>query len=89
MMISRASRVACRASSASRRASSAAPSGSRSIRRASASAAKPMPDTVLASESCMSRASRVRSDWEASSDSVSAWRSSSPRSAAPAQAISG
>ena len=60
-MISRAWRVASRASSASRRASTAAPSGSRSIRRDSASAAKPMPDTVLASESCMSRASRARS----------------------------
>ena len=61
VMISRASRVAWRASSASRRASAAAPSGSRSIRRESASAAKPMPETVLASESCMSRASRARS----------------------------
>ena len=60
-MISRASRVAWRASSASRRASSAAPLGSRSIWRESASAANPIPETVLASESCMSRASRERS----------------------------
>ena len=68
-MISRAWRVAWRASSASRRASTAAPSGSRSIRRESASAAKPIPETVLASESCMSRASRARSA------SAASWRS--------------
>ena len=85
-MISRAWRVAWRASSASRRASIAAPSGSRSIRRESASAAKPMPETVLASESCMSRASRARSSSAASRallrgelGSASAWRSSSRR----------
>ena len=88
-MISRASRVAWRASSASLRASAAAVAGSRSMWRASASAAKPMPETVLASESCMSRARRARSDCEASSDSVAAWRSSRPRSPAPAAAISG
>ena len=58
---SRASCAAVRASAASLRASSTAPGGSTSIRRDSASAAKPMPCTVLASESCMSRASRSRS----------------------------
>ena len=89
-MISRAWRVAWRASSASRRASATAPSGSRSIRRDSASAAKPIPETVLASESCMSRASRARSSsaasrrsWLASSRSASAWRSNSRRASAP------
>ena len=55
-----------------------------------------IPDTVLASESCMSRASRARSASaaarprsSASSASASAWRSSSRRAAAPAAATSG
>ena len=94
-MISRASRVAWRASSARRRASSAAPAGSRSICRDSASAAKPIPETVLASESCMSRASRERSasaaiwrSWAFSCASAAAWRSNSPRAPAPAAATS-
>ena len=78
------------------RASATAPSGSRSIWRESASAAKPMPETVLASESCMSRASRERSAsaamWRscaASGLSASAWRSSSRRAPAPAAAAIG
>src|SRR4051794_37292768 len=94
-MSSRASRVACRASSASRRASAAAPSGSRSIRRSRASAPKPIPATVLASESCRSRARLARSVSAALRRSCSAiccskeaTRSSRLRAPTPAAATS-